>query len=977
MRKYVKNVLSVIIGAALMSTAVTAAVPFSAYAEGTSESGAGTPEGLTLSPVVLNYSLTNSKGKAVTELTADSPFNMKMTIKDIKVKTSAIGGAADIDFIKSMDSFKGTVESVTITSRGDESSGDESSGDELLQYVVSLKDCKWTGGDTSFGFMVGYTGGSEYATGSVSLPECKTSESSGGSDSVIAEPTIKVTGVEPSAPIKAGETGEFKIKLKNLSANSAYNILAEISPSDDILIVEGTGTQDIYELDCKEEEILTIKYKALDKINSERQNFSVTLKYYYDNGMNEALGSSSTQVAVAAEISTVEKVYPVIYTDFSMSEQTIEPDKEYSGVLTIKNIGSADIKGLFVNFTSSDDIIISNGTGSRYFENIPVNTSKQITVKFRTMKQISSVRQSISAALKYTYAMGSEELEGSYESSFVMFGSMEQETSPLPVITSEPFDAPLEAGRKYRKAFYVINKGTADMKNISVNIKGSEGLTITDGRDQFFVDTIKAGEQKRFLVYFDTNAELTAVSQTLIVDLEYYYDKNGTATPETKSGTISMTSSVSSAPVLRISGEKLESALVPDSEYEYTISVKNYGDITVRDVFVDFTGTDALYFLDGTESGYIDIIRPQDEAKIVVKFRTLEDITSVKQGITAEMKYSYGRNSSIMQTNGTSSVVLIAAANKSADGRDNNAAPNIIIGKYETGADQIAAGEVFDLALDFYNTSADTSIENVVMTINASGDLSIYGGSSSFYYPNISAAGAESESIQLRALPTAMTGTSSVSVSFKYDYVTGDTRNTVTSEQTLYIPLYQPDKMTFSVNQPTYDIYAGNEVYVTLTYLNKGRADAANVKAELVGDVSALTTEKVIGNVAAGGNGSVDFIVTPYMSGEVSFSIVLTYEDSNMNEVTKEIPVTLYVMEMEWGGDDMYFPMTMEDSGEAEGGFPWWIVFVGGGVLLVAAVVVIIVVVRKKKKKGKKLTADDIDWEDEFDEDNSDDKTKV
>ena len=157
--------------------------------------------------------------------------------------------------------------------------------EKKLEYTVTLKGCQWTGGDTSFGFMIGYKKSKNYVTCSVNITECTVPDPSGGDDPVIiAEPTIKITGVEPSAPIRAGETGEFKIKLKNLSANSAYNILAEITPSDDILIVEGTGTQDIYNLDCKEEEIITIKYKALDKINSERQNFGVTLKFYYDNG---------------------------------------------------------------------------------------------------------------------------------------------------------------------------------------------------------------------------------------------------------------------------------------------------------------------------------------------------------------------------------------------------------------------------------------------------------------------------------------------------------------------------------------------------------------------------------------------------------------------------------------------------------------------------------------------------------------------
>lgn len=1068
MRKKLSKLISILLGAALLTAAVPA-VPFAAFAEssepasttttGTESEDEPTEEqGLTLNPVVVNYSVLDVKGeKEQTAIFKNTTFTLRMTIKDIKVKTSqVVGGGSGIDFLKSVDSFKGTLRELTVTSQGD----------ELLKYDVVFKDCKWVGDDKSFGFKVGYVGGSDYVDGSVNVLECTVPDSTPEPEVSNPEPIIKITAVEPDKPIKAGDEGEFKIRLKNLGATSAFNILAEVSSADEILIKEGTGTQDIESLGFKDEKILTIKYKALEKITTERQNFTVSLKYYYDSGMTETTGSASAQIAVAAEVSTVEKVYPVIEAGFSMAEADIDPDTNYSGVLTIKNTGSADIKGLFVNFTSSDDIVITEGTSSRYFEDIPIGTTKQITMKFRTMKDITSIRQTITAVLKYNYIMGGDEKDGSYEESFVMFGQKAEEKSPLPIISSKPLDFDLEAGKSYRKAFLIINKGNADMENIAVKVKGGEGVNITNGTDSFFVEKIKAGGEKRILVRFDTAAELSGVNQTLDVEIEYRYDKSGSVTTETETGTINMCSSVSAAPVLRIFGEKLESAIVPDTEYEYTVTVKNYGDITVRDVFVDLTSTDAFYFLDGTESAFIDIIRPQDTADIKVRFKTLEDITSAKQGITAAMKYSYGRNTSIKQGEGSSSAVIIAAPNKAGDGKDNGAAPNIIIGRYDIGADQIAAGDVFTLNLDFYNTNGVTSVENMVMTVNAGGDLSIYGGCSSFYYAKLPAAGAASESIQLRALPTAVTGTSSVSVSFKYDYIVGDTRSSMTSEQTIFVPLYQPDKLSLSVSKPTYDIYVGNEVYITLSYMNKGRADASNVKVEVVnasegsdegvvgddssfggmnydeggmtegviGDIglydadyqmysamdegemiadegvydesgamgeagyeggmddlggfgndfsdpgyTALNTEKVIGNIAAGGNGTADFIITPTRAGTVSFVLRVTYEDSNMNEIVKELPVSLNVIEQQW--DYPEFPMTMETTDvEGEGGFPWLIVIIGGAVLVAAGVVVLIIVLKKKRRNVKKLTADDIDWEDEFDKDeksDSDDKTKV
>ena len=372
MSKKISKVLSILLSASLAAASVPV-IPLAAYADdGTTSSTSETQNpgdkkddaGLTLNPVVVNYSILDSKGKEQKTIYKNTSFVMKMTIKDIKVKTSQVtGGGAGIDFLKSVDSFKGTLESLTVVSQGD----------ELLRYDIVLKDCKWVGDDKNFGFKVGYIGGSDYVDGSVNVLECTTSDSTPTPDESNPEPIIKITAVEPDSPIKAGEEGEFKIRLKNLGATSAYNILAEVTSAEEILIKEGTGTQDIESLGFKDEKILTIKYKALGKITSEKQNFTVNLRYYYDNGATETTGSATAQVAAAAEISTEEKVYPVIDASFSMTEADIDPDKSYSGVLTIKNSGSADIKGLFVNFTSTDDIVITDGTASRYFEDIPDN----------------------------------------------------------------------------------------------------------------------------------------------------------------------------------------------------------------------------------------------------------------------------------------------------------------------------------------------------------------------------------------------------------------------------------------------------------------------------------------------------------------------------------------------------------------------------------------------------------------------------
>jgi hypothetical protein len=941
-------------------------------------------EDIVSKPVVVGYYITNKSGKEQTSITSGKEFNIKILVKDIGVKTSDIGGANDIDFIKSVDSFKGTLKNITVTS----------DSDKLLTYTVQLEGCKWSGGSTDFGFMTGYLSvGGEYSSLTFSVSECteSSSSSSGGSsssyDSSNPEPIFRITAAEPTNPIKAGDAGTMELTLKNMGTVEAERVLVEISGSDDVLITDGTGSQDINYISSGGTKTLTIKYKALDKITSSKQTFAVSLRYYYSNGTGDSSGSASATITAASKISTVERVNPVVLSDFDLAEATLSADKEYEGVVTLKNVGTADMKGIYVNFTSSDGFVLTGGTRSSYVAALAVGKSCQIPVKIKTMPTLESLKQELSLSVKYSYIMGSEELDGTSENVFTMFSEVkpdETKDAPYPIITFSELKEPITAGHKYRYTVYIENKGETDMENVQVNIKSGEGITLIESSSYAFIEKIAAGKKKYAKIVFETAAELASPSQSLDVELSYSYTNAEKKKEQaTASATLSLDSEISGAPVVRMYGEKLGSAITAKNEYEYTLTFTNYGDIPVRDVYLSFTASDSLYFVDGTEYAYIDIIRSQKSADVTVKFRTTDEITAAKQSISAQINYSYGVVNGEKQGTTEAAVTIIAAGAKE-DGSSGAsiAAPNIIIGSYDIGAEQIAAGDEFDLNLDFYNTSSATAVENLIMTVNAGGDINIFGGANTYFYPSLSAAGGLSETVKLKALATASTGTSSVSISFKYDYLDGENRNTVSTEQTIFIPVYQPDKMTFDVSVPTYSVYAGNEVYITTSYMNKGRSDISNVKAEIVGDVGALSTSKVIGNLVPGATGTFDFIVTPYESGDCSFTILFTYEDATLNEVSKEVPVSFYVEDMSYDYGEWDEDMYMSEETEGESGFPWIVLIIGIAVVVIAAIIVIICVVKSKKKKKSKLTEADIDWEDDLDDilsDKSDknDKTKV
>ncbi len=918
-------------------------------------------------PVITGYSITSAGGRNISSINQNTKFNIQINFRDLGFRTSDINGAADIDFVKSLDSFEGRVELVTLSS----------ADDSPLAFSVKLQDCIWLGGSSDFSFMLGYfSKGSNYTEMSANITQCVGQESSGGSSS-ISEPLFRITAEESEAPIKAGDEGSIEFTIKNLGPADVDRILVDVTATDDILITDGTDSHDIKLLFADESDKFKVSYKAADKITAAKQSFTITLRYSYDNGMGDASGSTTETVNLTSEITPAENVYPIVLSEFSYEDKVINPDDDFDAYITLKNIGTADMKDVFLSLTGNGSFVLTEGTSSAYIPLIAKGESKEIRVRIKALGELEAIRQELSVNARYTYVSDSEEHSSTYEKTFNMFAPIAESSAPLPVMTLKSLPEPIEGGAKYRYYVNIENRGGTDMENIRLTLKGSDSVIIVDSTDIAFVDKIAAGGNKSVKFYFMTTADISASNQYVSADITYNYTSAaGKLEQGDCSAQLSVDAKLSGAPELKIFADSSIPEISEDSEYEYTVTVKNLSDRAVRNLAIDFTCSEALFFVEGTDYAFVESIAAGASAQVTVKFRTMEEISSVRQTITADMSYVYGRIAAEMKGEAQSTINIIAEKDDKASGC---AAPNIIIRSYDMGAEQIAAGDTFDLSLSFYNTSSVTAVENLIMTVNAGGDLTIYGGGNTYFYPTLSAKGELNEAIPLRALATAATGTSTVSIGFKYDYLDGEQRNTVTGEQTIFVPIYQPDKMTFDVQPPTYSVFSGNETYINVSYLNKGRSDIGNVKAEIVGDVGALSTSKIIGNVLPGGNGSFDFIVIPYMAGECSFTIRFTYEDATLTEVIKEVPVTFLVEEMVWidpGFNE--FPMTMEGEGESDG-FPWLIVWIAAGVLVVGGVIVIICVVRHKKKKKSKLTEADIDWEDDLEDLGTvlSDKTKV
>ncbi|MBD5130428.1 MAG: hypothetical protein HDT43_11005 [Ruminococcaceae bacterium] len=677
-----------------------------------------------------------------------------------------------------------------------------------------------------------------------------------GPETTFAEPIFMFT-TSSTSTIEAGQEGMFSLDIKNLGQITADRVLIEVTAPNDIVLANNSGVREISSIYGGGSTSIVLRYRALNRITSAKQTFTISMRYYYDTGNGETLGSANGSVDLNAKISndgtaSAEPIFKI--TPKNISE--IKSGESGYFNVELKNLGALEAKRILVETTPSEDVILTDGSGSQDISSISPNSTSTVKISYKALGKINSAKQAFNISLRYYY-------EG-------------------------------EGGEAI---------GTASS---TVNVP----------------------------------ADAEALAEV-------------------------------SAPSIKITGQTLSLPITASSEYEYTLTVRNYSDTPAEDVFLFLDASDSLYFINGTENAEVGSIPAKGSASVNVRFRTVNSIAAVKQGITAHISYSY-MDGGVKKTAESDSSVTIIASESGGGSGGNSGMPNIIIKSYDIGAEQIPAGDSFDLALTLFNTSTLTGVENVIMTINAGGSINIFGGTNTFYYPTIEADGEISENIPLKALATAETGTSSISVSLKYDYFDNGSRSTANIEQTIFIPVYQPDKMTFEVNVPTYSVMVGEDVYITTTYLNKGRSEIANVKAEIVGEVGALSTSKVIGTVQPGGNGSFDFIVTPYEGGTCEFTILVTYEDATLTEVQRELPVSFEVEDM-WSDpgfmDDPWLDPGFEDPGMEEGGkFPWVIVWICAGVIVVGGVVAIILVAKHKKKKKTALTEADIDWEDEFDD---------
>lgn len=322
---------------------------------------------------------------------------------------------------------------------------------------------------------------------------------------------------------------------------------------------------------------------------------------------------------------------------------------------------------------------------------------------------------------------------------------------------------------------------------------------------------------------------------------------------------------------------------------------------------------------------------------------------------TLKLIVTQGNYNAILSCKIDNATIVPQKENDKKPGEETTAAqPYVIISSYSYGKGDLVAGETRNITMTFRNTSKTMAVENMMVTMSLPDAMMLTSSSNSFYIESLAAEGTITKTVNVTVKSNAAAQSHSMTVDFTYDYLDNGIRRNAKTTESISMPVLQVDRFTVTGIDLPQEIFMGEESNLSVNFVNKSRTEIYNLSAKLNCEgISNNGEEQYLGNLASGTASSADFYIKGNEKGELVGEVIITYEDTNMNQRTVSVPFTTKVISYEdaWGPQGPVGPQNPDDPGmEEPAGFPWfWVI---GGVVVVAAGVFVYLKLRKNKKES-------------------------
>ncbi|MCM1055278.1 MAG: hypothetical protein NC394_07125 [Bacteroides sp.] len=643
-----------------------------------------------------------------------------------------------------------------------------------------------------------------------------------------------------------------------------------------------------------------------------------------------------------------------------------------SGTLTIelKNVNN----GTFSNVAAS----LASNDGNITVETVETQTSTASLPRFsfRVSAPASASAGIYNLTLNFSVFASNGEETSSGSLAIPVRVTSDIVSTGLTVSSYDVSSKEVQDGDSFNLTLTLKNDCKIDLSNVKVSLDGLDsGKFVLDGG--FSVKTVNIGKDRTATVVFPlvACAGISNVRESIPVQVEYKIN------PADSSAQIFSTSVILQCKPKEEKKDEEEygqydismtdysfssSSVEKGTRFDLTLTLKNISEKDIKNARVSVMELNGGKFAIDSGLTYKNFdIKAGESQSFTFPLIGCDGISSMREVIPVEI--SFGTVSSTVYT------TVTCKPEERKEDEDAVFAPPIIIQSYDFGGEYVTGGTAFPLKLTVQNADSNTAIENLKITINGgagNGDSGVAfspaNSSNSFFIESLPAKSTTEIAIDLLPRADSKPDSYPVIVTFEYEYIANGKRakgEPVTENIT--IPLQQEDRFVLNPAQYAESAGLGEMVYISTSFVNKGKSGVYNVTADVEGEgFDKSQGTYYVGNVNSGSEEYYDVQITPNVEGTVKGDIVVTYEDANGTQKEQRLPFSINVISYNWDMPVDDYPMDdpgMYDPGMEEGGsgFPVWAWFAIGGGVLVAAIVVTVIIVKRKKKK-KELEDDDL-----------------
>jgi hypothetical protein len=623
---------------------------------------------------------------------------------------------------------------------------------------------------------------------------------------------------------------------------------------------------------------VNVEFNLIDQDDASVDTFNLTLPTVY-------LIISEEKEPAQLTVDNINLEDTVIGSDTKLTF-TIKNEGEISALSSTLTIDGYSDAGIIPTYSKLKQKIGSEGTlkpGDTYNMELPVTISGAATAGSKKL------------IVKMQYK--NEEGEASEDSVEIYVTLQDDSSAPKIEILSTKYASQLKAGDSFNLVTTLRNVGQTKADDIEVSIGGlattgflpgytSKTIAVKDLKYKDKADvkiplivsneaTVGLKEVPITITYKDKASKVITTTSTLYLEVVTADGVDSSGKPNIVIGNVNQSPDAPNA----------------GARVEVSFALENKSKVDISDVKISVVSANGASFapLESEPYQYIEKIAGGKTANITLPLRASDTITEGTNSV--DIKYEYKDANGKTWSDNTATLYVLNVQNNGVG----TSKPKLIISNFSTDEEELKAGSVFNFKFDIKNTHNSVDARNIKVTISQADNIfSVTKGSNTFYITEISAGETVENNIELRVKSDATTKAYPIIIKMEYEYEGAEANPTTgeigeTAEETINLQAVENsrpvvDNITVGswdapiVNQPT---------TLSFQFYNMGKSALNNVHASVEGDFYLSTGNMYfIGNVEAGGQEYAEMEVIPTLEGQAKGTLIVTFEDSNGDEVT-------------------------------------------------------------------------------------------